>query len=307
MIFVFNTNNNQTMKKPIWKLKDWISEDYSINWLCKNTHPRAIELLEEVNKNSINWYNVSANPNAFDFQMKNYNNIRWSGICINPNPNAYELVLKNQDKIDWPYLSSNPNAIELLEKNIDKVDMYSLYSNPKAVPLIKKLAKKKRKKYGIYIGSNPSEEAIPMIISNLHMYRKNKMFHIANNPFAIDIIIDNLDYMTSTDWYELAFNPHHEAIELLRHHCPIKPSWYNLVRNPNPDAFKLLMDIYKNDKINNQYIHDDLYLNPHIFELDYEAMKQNNQGLEEELLTYIMEPSRVFRNGGLSYLNELFK
>jgi hypothetical protein len=294
------------MKKPIWKLKDWISEDYCINWLCNNKHPRAIEILEEVDKNSINWYSVSANPNAFDFQMKNYNKIHWSGICINPNPSAYELILKNQDKIDWPYLSSNPNAIELLEKNMDKVDIYSIYSNPKAIPLIKKFAKKTRKKYGKFIGSNPSEEAIPLIMSNLHIYRKNKMCHIVENPFAIDIIIDNLDYMTHHDWKSLALNPHPEAIELLKANFPIDECLYNLVNNPSPEAFKLL-EGFKKEVLKRSYLNDELYKNPNIFEYDYLQMKKNNEGLEEELITYIMEPSRVFRNGGLSYLNDLFR
>ena len=291
--------------QPIWKLKDWISENYCVNWLCKNTHPRAIQILEGVNKNSINWYNVSANPSAFDFQMKNLNKIHWSGICINPNPRAYELILKNQDKIDWPYLSSNPNAIELLEKNIDKVDIYSLYDNPKAVPLIKKLAKKKRKKYEIYIGSNPSEEAIPLIMSNLHMYRKNKMFHIVENPFAIDIIKDNLDYMTYIDWKCLALNPHPEAIELLKSNFPIDECLYNLIDNPSPEAFKLLEDC-KTQVLKRSYLREDLYKNPNIFEMDYGAMKQKSQWLEQELLAQVMEPSRVFKYGGLSYLNELF-
>ena len=292
------------MNKPIWKLKDWIIGDYSVNWLCKNTHPKAIEILEDVDEKSINWYNVSANPNAFDFQMKNYNKIHWSGICINPNPSAYELVMKNQDKIDWPYLSSNPNAIELLEKNIDKVDMFSLYSNPKAVPLIKKLAKKKKKKYGKYIGSNPSAEAIPLIMSNLHMYRKNKMFHIVDNPFAIDIIIDNIDYMTNFDWKCLALNPHPEAIELLKFNFPIDECLYNLIVNPSPEAFKLLEE-HKNSILKRSYLREDLYRNPNIFELDYVQMKKNNEGFEEELIAYIMEPSRVFRNGGFSYIRDL--
>lgn len=292
------------MNKPIWKLYDWISYDYSINWLCKNTHPKAIEILEGVNKNSINWYNVSANPNAFDFQMKNINNIHWNGICINPNPCAYELLMKNQDKIDWPYLSSNPNAIELLEKNMDKVDMYSLYANPKAIPLIKKLARKKRKKYGKYIGLNHCEDAIPLIMSNLHIYRNNKMFHIVENPFAIDIIIDNMDYMTYNDWKSLALNPHPEAIELLKSNFPIDECLYNLINNPSPEAFKLLEE-HKRAILKASYLRDELYKNANIFELDYIQMRKNNEGFEEELLAYLMEPSRVFRNGGLSYIREL--
>lgn len=293
--------------QPIWRLKDSISDDYSFNWLSKNTHPRAIEILRDGKDDKrINWYNISVNSSAFEFQMENFDKINWNGISDNHNPRAYELLMKNQDKIYWPYLSANPNAVELLEKNMDKINIYELYRNPKAVPLIKKLSKKMKRQFGKYIGSNHSEEAIPLIMSNIHIYRRDKMLHITPNPFAIDIIKDNLDYMTDIDWQALASNEHPEAIELLRYHCPVKPPFYYLVTNKNPDAFKLLMDVYKDELKKDDFMRKHLYENPNIFELDYGAMKQKNQWLEQELLAKVMEPSRVFKYGGLSYLNELF-
>lgn len=295
------------VNQPIWKLrKEWISEDYSIHWLSGNTHPKAIEIIRNRNKNNIHWFKVSANPSAFDFQMENFEHINWRGICDNHDPRACELIMKNQDKIYWPYLSSNPNAIELLEANMNKVDMYELYRNPKAIPLIKKLSNNKKKKWSKYIGLNQCEQAIPLIMSNIRIFRReDNMHYITSNPFAIDIIIDNLDYMTDRGWDELALNPHPEAIELLKNHCPTKPFLYNLILNPNPNAFELL-DIYKEEILKQDYLRNRFYENPIIFDMDYVQMKEKNKGFEEELLAYVMEPTRVFNNGGFPYLNELF-
>ena len=50
----------------------------------------------------------------------------------------------------------------------------------------------------------------------------------------------------------------------------------------------------------------ELSRNPSIFELDYEAMKKNNQAIYEELIKEVMKPSRVFKNPNYDYLEELF-
>jgi len=49
-----------------------------------------------------------------------------------------------------------------------------------------------------------------------------------------------------------------------------------------------------------------LSANPAIFELDYEAMKSNNQAMYEELIKEVMKPSRVFKNPDYDYIEELF-
>ena len=56
----------------------------------------------EQNKDKINWYALSGNPNAIHL--------------------ISEALEKNVDKINWEWLSENPSAIHLLEKNQDKID-----------------------------------------------------------------------------------------------------------------------------------------------------------------------------------------
>ena len=46
--------------------------------------------------------------------------------------------------------------------------------------------------------------------------------------------------------------------------------------------------------------------NPSICELDYEAMKKNNQEMYEELIKEVMKPSRVFKDPNYDYIEELF-
>lgn len=57
----------------------------------------------------------------------------------------------------------------------------------------------------------------------------------------------------------------------------------------NPNTIKLL-----EDNIDNIYWYE-LSRNPSIFELDYETMKRNNEGIYEELIKEVMKPSRVFK------------
>jgi len=58
----------------------------------------------------------------------------------------------------------------------------------------------------------------------------------------------------------------------------------------------------------NKY-NSEFFSNPLIFELDYEAMKKNNEVMEEELIKDIMKPSRLFNkiaNYGDDYLEFMF-
>ena len=77
-----------------------------------------------------------------------------------------------------------------------------------------------------------------------------------------------------------------------------KLNWSYLSLNPN--AINLLEK--NQDKIN----WNELSRNPSIFEMDYEAMRKNNQDLYEELLKEVMKPSRVFKNPNYDYIEELF-
>jgi len=71
-------------------------------------------------------------------------------------------------------------------------------------------------------------------------------------------------------------------------------NWCYLSLNPN--AINLIKE--NQDKCDSIY----LYQNPVIFELDYEAMKINNQEMYEELIKEVMKPSRVFKNPDYDYI-----
>ena len=101
--------------------------------------------------------------------------------------------------------------------------------------------------------------------------------------------------MDKINWLFLSKNPN--AIKLLEEN-PDKINWYYLSINPN--AIKILEQ--NRDKINWYQ----LSKNPSIFQLDYEAMKRNNEKLYEELIKEVMKPSRVFKNPDYDYIDELF-
>jgi hypothetical protein len=76
-----------------------------------------------------------------------------------------------------------------------------------------------------------------------------------------------------------------------------KIDWDYIQYNP------ALIDIIReNDKMNWWY----LSYNEGIFELDYEAMRENNRELYEELIKEVMKPSRVFKFPDYDYIEELF-
>ena len=76
-----------------------------------------------------------------------------------------------------------------------------------------------------------------------------------------------------------------------------KIDWNYIQYNP------ALIDIIReNNKMNWWY----LSYNEGIFELDYEAMRENNRELYEELIKEVMKPSRVFKFPDYDYIEELF-
>jgi hypothetical protein len=103
------------------------------NYLLKN--PSAISIIENYyfkHNWYIDWYNLSANPNAKEILEKNSEKMNWSGLSLNPALWAIQLLEQNQDKIDWCNLSENPSAIHLIESNLDKSNLFGddLFKNP---------------------------------------------------------------------------------------------------------------------------------------------------------------------------------
>ena len=91
-----------SLNRPIWKLRDWIDKE-KLDWNNLSLNKNAIDLLYE-NKRNRNWNNLSFNKNVF------------VNIDILKNRETINLINDNPDKINWYYLSFNKNAIEILEK-----------------------------------------------------------------------------------------------------------------------------------------------------------------------------------------------
>src|SRR6056300_1512819 len=65
--------------------------------------PSKYVLLDWIDKDKLDWFWLSLNPNAIDLLKENQDKIDWINLSINPN--AIDLLKENQDKIDWINLS----------------------------------------------------------------------------------------------------------------------------------------------------------------------------------------------------------
>ena len=122
---------NNMSKKDYKKLGD------KIDWYSLTANPNAIELLKEY-PHKIEWECLSANTAAIDWLKENKNVIDWG--MLSENPAAIQLLKENRKKIHWEKLCKNPNAIELLKKNRKKINWRLLCLNENAFELIKERA-----------------------------------------------------------------------------------------------------------------------------------------------------------------------
>ena len=129
------------------KLRDWVNRD-AIDWWQLSLDPKIIFVLEH-NLDKINWTNLSINLNAISILEKNIDKICW--YYLSSNPNAIPILEKNLDKIDWYNLSSNPNALSIIENNFDKIDSISVLLNPCIFTYDYDKIKKNRKKINVEI------------------------------------------------------------------------------------------------------------------------------------------------------------
>jgi hypothetical protein len=101
------------------------------------------------------------------------------------------------------------------------------------------------------------------------------------------------------DWYYISLNTNPNVFKLIEKNKD-KINWYLLATNPNLNIINFL------EKNKNKVDWYCLCGNPGIFELDYKAMKINNEMMEEELIKEIMKPSRVFKDPSYDYIELLF-
>jgi len=235
-----------TQDKPIFKLPKEIRT--AILDKFAEILPSKYVLLDWINKDKINWNELSLNPNAIDLLEENYDNIYWDKLSLNPN--AIELLKKQVEyeqsltaiehinlrtKIDWYSLSTNPSAIDLLIANPTKIIWDELCLNTNAIDLLEK---------------NPTKINWQYLSENhnaIHLLKKQIEYE---NSLTIEEY-NNLDDHEIIDWKRLCANPN--TIDLLKDNKN-KIIWEFLSRNSN--AIKLLKERvkYENSLSKKEYI-----------------------------------------------------
>ena len=234
-------------------LQPWFPvENLKINYLCENTHPRAIEIIEKIydddpETNTLNWTYLCANPSAMNLLIKEHNicpnQINWT--ILSRNPSAIPLLfgdIYSRYYIDWKTIWANPSAINILEKKEARkyqlVEYYELSRNPNGIPLLLNL--QKTMPYSIIdwnkMSSNPSHLAIDLLKENPD---KICWSHLSGNPSAMPLIFEAFENerkgkTNPVKWTTLCTNP--SAINLLYEESLLSENrlnWNSICRNPN--------------------------------------------------------------------------
>ena len=187
-------------------LENNIKLDYF--WLSFNTNPIAMGLLAEEMKVdpeiTINWAELSKNPEAIKILKANRKKIEWGLLSLNTNPKAMKL-LEEEIKV-------NPTHI--------KFESLAANETPEAIKLI---------------------EDYLLIENSIYTTNWNRFWEIlSRNSKAVKILKANREKI---DWCSLCGNQSTEAIKLLEEEMVTKPdvvNWIILSGNPNQRAFAIL-------------------------------------------------------------------
>jgi len=270
-----------------------------IDWYMLSTNPssKALEIIEEniINEqNRMNTGTTNILPIQCDRVYSDYPAF-WRLLATNTNPKAIEIIEKYYSKLTpfcidsecidfWCNLSKNPNAVHLLEKYPRYIDWHSILKNPKAVHLIEQ---------------------------NLDKIDQDDWPLLSGNPGAIHIF-ENPEYLDKIyDWSYLSQNPDPKAIQILEKNLG-KVVWESFSKNPG--AISILLQILEEEKEvkkkrkNNEFVnpadykyYDHFYkidfsrlsLNPAIFEVDTQGLKERCDVYRKELVEKAMHPRRM--------------
>jgi len=252
------------------------------------------EEYEKLGDNKIDWFRLSANPNAILLLKERieYEN----GLT----EEEYENLGKN--KIDWGELSANPNAIELLYNNYNKIHWIQLSGNPNGILLLKerleyenRLSKEeyenlgKNKICGVYLSDN--ENAIEL----LKAYpEKIDWEQLSNNENSIDLFKERVIYeneLTEEEYEKLGDN---KINWLSMCEC-----YYNYSCDIIRERFKyeISLNIEKQLSLDEErYIRWDILSNTenmNVIELLEERLEYENRLTEEEYIDYYNDSSCV--------------
>ena len=266
-----------------------------LDYLCKNTHPAAIGIIEKY-LDLVDWSWLSSNPAAISIIEKNLDKVCWSYLCLNPK--AIHIIKKYPEKIDWGCLSSNPAAIEMLEQNMNKIYWPALAENAAATHIIEKNIDKSIKKYA---------STYSRFTTCIHLLEQNPecidWMELARNPHprAVELVIENWRNIINLEYLSLNQNP--AAIDFLEN----RPRLINWAWLPfNPKAIHIL------EKYPYMVDYFGLSHNPAIFELSYNFTRgfldKRCNIYKEELIQKTMCPSKFVKYGEEGYeLEEIFE
>jgi hypothetical protein len=327
---------------PIYKLRNWIQQD-DLDWkgLSMNTSPGAIQLLEK-NPDKIEWSGLCWNtsPDVIHLLEKNINHISKYWNILSKNPSATSILEKYPEKIQWNTFSSNPSlyARDMLRKHPEKIDWMFLCTNPSewAMDMVSEVllrASTETRQEDIHWGSL-SENPCPAAKKILQMYPENIVWvNLSRNmsDWALELLEEEYyKRPKNISWPYVCMNPHAKtlfeqhadnihlgclsqnpsewAIDLLEKEWLRNPErnnicWTLLSENPCPSAINLLERERKRDKDKQMYW-SHISKNPHIFEYDYNAMKDTRWRLCEELIRTMSHPKNIskFADWGFIYL-----
>ena len=260
---------------------------------CLSRNKNAVDFLRN-NKERIDWFWFSANPNAttyllsspeniskINWQMFSKNNsskavefllrednqerIYWSDFCGNTSPLAVRTIINENYTIDWGNFSKNPTAINEIVKEYEKpnhgeIDWFNLALNPKIMVLINKYPEV----YEILDKDllNTNEGAINYLLKEKNRKHININYLSGNTSYeAIEFLKEdeNKKYL---DWNLISGNPY--GIELVTEKLEEENgeyvvNWDELCMNPNA------IEILQNEKYKHKINFSLLSINPSIF------------------------------------------
>jgi hypothetical protein len=259
-----------------------VNPDVRINWIELSRNPKATKILK-TNRDKIVWAYLCFNtdPNAMKLleeEIKvNPGHINFENLAANETPEAMKLIEENlliEKSIYstnwnrfWQILSKNSKAIKILKANYMKIDWCELCGN-QSTEAIKLLEEKMDTEPDIInwniLSGNPNQRAFAILEANPKKINWPRLSSNSNSK-AIEILDKRM---------EVENNFSHHTYDILS--ISDKINWVEVSKNPN--AIELLKKkiIYENNIPENRYMRlkwqekidwNELSINPSIFTL----------------------------------------
>lgn len=266
----------------IYKIRDWIRKKFdaiyiSIRPLCYNEHPGILDFVIKdckIYDEDMDWFGTSGNPSMVPLIEENMNAglVEWETLCKNPSPQAIRLIESRPNRIVWRELSRNPNATHLLRENPDKIHWRNLCENP-ADWALDAIEANPDKIEWVNLCRNTNKRAIKLLENNI---QNVNWYSLSLNSAAMGLLKAHPEKIV---WECLSENPSPEAVELLMQN-PEKIDWSSFVCNPSAMEY-----LEKNrNKIKNWH---NILMNPAIFEVNCEALRESRAELHKELISVV--------------------